>query len=281
MKLGAVFPQAEIGPEVSDVRALIEGVAELGFGHLHAYDHVLGADGTRHTHLVGPYRTEHVFHEILVLFGYAAAVAPSLELVTGVVIAPQRQTALLAKQAAEIDVLTGGRFRLGLGIGWNDVEYEALGMSFTNRGRRFEEQIELMRLLWTESVVDFQGRWHTVTAAGINPLRVQQPIPIWIGGSAETALRRAARVADGFFPQRPLEGGWPATIERMRRWREEAGLDPSSLGIDVRIPVGTGNPDDWRASAEEWLSLGATHIALNTLGGGFETPDAHLERLRG
>ncbi len=280
MRLGAVFPQTEIGEDRGRVRAFAEGVAELGFDHLMAYDHVLGADRERHQHLTGPYRAEHEFHEILVVFGYIAAVAPELELVTGVIIAPQRQTALLAKQAAEVDVLAGGRFRCGLGIGWNDVEYEALGMDFSNRGRRFEEQIELLRRFWTEPVFDFQGRWHTVTAAGINPLPVQRPIPIWIGGSAERALRRAARVADGFFPQRPLEGGWPATLERMRGWAEEAGRDWGSFGIDQRISVADGGPDDWRGAAEEWRGLGATHITLLTTGADLQSPDEHLERLR-
>jgi probable F420-dependent oxidoreductase len=279
VKLGAGFPQTEIGADVGGVRAFAQGVAELGFDHLLAYDHVLGADRERHGHLVGPYRTEHMFHEILVLFGYVAGVAPGLELVTGVVIAPQRQTALLAKQAAEVDVLAGGRLRLGLGIGWNDVEYEALGMDFSNRGRRFDEQIELLRRFWTEPVFDFAGRWHRVTAAGINPLPVQRPIPIWIGGSAERALRRAALVADGFFPQRPLEGGWPATLERMRGWAEEAGRDWSAFGIEQRISVADGNPDAWRAQAEEWLGLGATHLSVVTMGGGLAGPDAHLERL--
>jgi probable F420-dependent oxidoreductase len=280
VRIGAVFPQNEIGPGPGGIRAFAEGVQELGFDHLLAFDHVLGADRQRHAHLVGPYRAEHLFHEILVVFGYVAAIAPGLELVTGVVIAPQRQTALLAKQAAEIDVLTGGRFRCGLGIGWNDVEYEALGMSFTNRGRRFEEQIELLRRLWTEPVLDFEGRWHTVTAAGINPLPVRQPIPIWIGGSAEPALRRAARLADGYFPQRPLQGGWAATLEQMRGWLEEAGRDPDAFGIDARVAVGTGTPDEWRAAADEWRSLGATHVTLNADGGGLEAPDAHLERLQ-
>ena len=280
MKLGAVFPQTEIGADPGGVRAYVEAVQELGFDHLVAYDHVLGASAAVHTHLAGPYREQHLFHEILVLFGYAAAVAPELELVTAVVIAPQRQTALLAKQAAELDVLTGGKFRLGLGIGWNDVEYEALGMNFHDRGRRFEEQIELMRRLWTEPLVDFDGRWHKVTAAGINPLPVQRPIPIWIGGSAEAALRRAARLADGYFPQRPLGGGWPATLERMRGWLREAGRDPDAFGINPRIDVGTGTPDDWRASVEEWRALGATHLTVLTAGGGLEDPDAHVERLR-
>lgn len=279
MRLGVVFPQIEIGADRAGVGAFAQGVEELGFRHLLAYDHVLGADRARHPHLVGPYRAEHMFHEVLVLFGYVAAVAPGLELVTGVVIAPQRQTALLAKQAAEVDILAGGRFRLGLGIGWNDVEYEALGMSFRDRGRRFEEQIELMRLLWTQPVVDFQGRWHRVTAAGLNPLPLQRPIPIWIGGSAEPALRRAARLADGYFPQRPLEGGWPATIERVRGWVEEAGRDPARFGIDARVSVATGTPEEWRRSAEEWRALGATHLSLVTLGGGLAGPDAHLARL--
>jgi probable F420-dependent oxidoreductase len=280
VRLGAVFPQTEIGADLAGVREYVQAVQELGFDHLMAYDHVLGADDARHPGLVGPYRVEHMFHEILVLFGYVAGVAPELELVTAVVIAPQRQTALMAKQAAEIDILTGGRFRLGLGIGWNPVEYEALGEDFANRGRRLEEQIDLMRRLWTEPVFDFEGRWHTVTAAGLNPLPVQRPIPIWIGGSAERALRRTARLADGYFPQRPLEGGWPATLERMREWLEEAGRDWASFGIEQRINVAEGTPDDWRQTVDEWRELGATHFSLRTTDAGLAGVDAHVERLR-
>jgi probable F420-dependent oxidoreductase len=281
VRVGAVFPQTEIGPDRGAVRAYVEGVRDLGFHHLMAYDHVLGADRDVHTHLLGPYRAEHQFHEILVLFGYAAALAPELELVTGVVIAPQRQTALLAKQAAEIDLLTDGRFRLGLGIGWNDVEYEALGMDFSNRGRRFEEQIELLRRFWTEPVFDFEGRWHKVTAAGINPLPIQRPIPIWIGGSAERALRRAAVSADGLFPQRPLEGhDWAGTLEQMRAWAAEADRDWSRFGIEQRISLAEDDPEGWRAPGEEWIGLGATHLTLVTMGGGLDGVDAHLERLR-
>jgi probable F420-dependent oxidoreductase len=280
LKLGVVFPQTEIGADPGGVREYAQAVQDLGFDHLLAYDHVLGADDARHPDLVGPYRAEHLFHEILVLFGYLAGVASRLELVTGVVIAPQRQTALLAKQAAEIDVLTGGRFRLGLGIGWNPVEYEALGMNFHDRGRRFEEQIELMRMLWTEPVIDFDGRWHKTTAAGLNPLPVQRPIPIWIGGSAERALRRTARLADGYFPQRPLDGDWPATMQRMREWVAEAGRDWASFGVEQRISVADGTPDVWRQTVEEWRDLGATHLSLVTTGAGLEGPDAHVNRLR-
>jgi probable F420-dependent oxidoreductase len=280
VKLGAVFPQTEIGADPGGVREYARAVQELGFDHLLAYDHVLGADDARHPGLVGPYRAEHMFHEILVLFGYLAGIAPQLELVTGVVITGQRQTALLAKQAAEIDVLTNGNFRLGLGIGWNPVEYEALGMSFHDRGRRLEEQIDLMRRLWTEPVIDYEGRWHKVTAAGLNPLPVQRPIPIWIGGSAERALRRAARLADGFFPQRPLDGDWPATMARMREWVAEAGRDWESFGVEQRINVADGTPDDWRQSADGWRGLGATHLSLRTTDAGLEGVDAHIERLR-
>jgi len=265
---------------VGGVREYAQAVQELGFGHLLAYDHVIGADDARHPGLVGPYRVEHMFHEIMALFGYLAGVAPDLELVTGVVITPQRQTVLLAKQAAEVDVLTGGKFRLGLGIGWNPVEYEALGEDFTNRGRRFEEQIDVMRRLWTEPVLDYDGRWHEITAAGLNPLPVQRPIPIWIGGSAERALRRTARLADGYFPQRPLEGGWPPTMQQMREWVEEAGRDWEAFGVEQRINVAAGSPDDWRQSLDEWRELGATHISLATMGGGLQGPAGHIERLR-
>ena len=166
-----------------------------------------------------------MFHEPFTLFGYLAAIAPGLELVTGVIILPQRQAVLVAKQAAEVDVLTAGKLRLGVGIGWNAVEYEALGMDFHNRGRRFEEQIDLMRRLWTEPVVSFDGRHHRVVAAGLNPLPIQRPIPVWIGGSSEAALKRAAEVADGFFPQRPLEGGW------RRRSGQDARVAKSRPGV--------------------------------------------------
>jgi probable F420-dependent oxidoreductase len=279
VRVGVVFPQTEIGPDPGGVRAFAEAAQGLGFDHLMAYDHVLGADVAGRPDWPGPYTSDHEFHEILVLFGYLAGAVPGLELVAGVLVLPQRQTALVAKQAAEIDILTGGRFRLGVGLGWNFVEFESLGEEFRNRGRRSEEQIEVLRRLWTEPVVDFEGRWHRIPAAGINPLPVQRPIPIWIGGSAEPALRRAARIADGYFPQRPLEGGWPATIERFRAWAEEAGRDPAVIGIEWRINVAEGTPDDWRREAEEWTALGATHLTVATMRGGLRGPDAHVARI--
>src|SRR6266516_4401442 len=189
MRIGVVFPQTEIGPDRGAVRAYAEAARDLGFAHLLAYDHVVGADPSQHPGWSGPYTHETLFHEPFVLFGYVAALAPELELVTGVIILPQRQTVLVAKQAAEVDVLTGGRFRLGIGIGWNHVEYEALGQDFRTRAPRFEEQIALLRRLFQEPVVTCEGRFDRITAAGINPLPLQRPIPLWIGGSAEPALR--------------------------------------------------------------------------------------------
>jgi probable F420-dependent oxidoreductase len=280
VQVGVVFPQTEIGADPAGVRAFAEAAEELGYRHLLAYDHVLGADVGARPEWSGPYTSEHQFHEIFVLLGYVAGVAPGLELVTGVLVLPQRQTALVAKQAAEIDILTGGRFRLGVGLGWNFVEFEALGEEFRNRGRRVEEQIEVLRSLWTEPIVTFDGKYHRVPAAGINPLPVQRPIPIWIGGSAEAAIRRAARLADGFFPQRPLEGGWAATMERFRAWVAEAGRAPAQIGIEWRLSIAEGRPDDWRREAEEWRALGATHLAVASMRGGLKGPAAHIERIR-
>ncbi len=279
MRIGVVFPQTEIGADPAGVKAYAQAVQQLGFEHLVAYDHVIGADPTHRPGWKG-YDINSMFHEPMALFGYLAAIAPGLELVPAVIILPQRQTVLVAKQAAEVDVLTGGKYRFGVGIGWNAVEYEALGENFRNRGRRFEEQIELLRRLWTERVVTFEGKYHRVAEAGLNPLPVQRPIPIWIGGSAEAAIRRAAQLADGYFPQRPLEGGWPATFEKIHQWLAAAGRDASSFGVDARVNANSGTPDDWSRTAEEWRARGATHLTIDTMNGGLSGPDAHIERLR-
>ena len=280
MRVGVIFPQTEIGADPAGIRAYAEAVEGLGLTHLTSYDHVLGADPAGHPGFSGPYTAASMFHEPFVLYGYLAAVAPKLELVTGIIILPQRQTALVAKQAAEVDVLTGGKFRLGIGQGWNIVEYEGLGMDWATRSRRMEEQIELLRRLWQEPVLSFEGRFHTITAAGINPLPLQRPIPIWMGGSSARALERIARLADGYFPlSNPLEEGWAATLERMRDWRREAGRDPNDLGIEARIDAATGTPDDWHLAAEEWRALGATHLSIATMRGGLEGADAHIARL--
>lgn len=224
MNIGVVFPQTEMSADVGALRSYGEGVEALGFSHLLAYDHVLGADPAVHTGWRGPYNLASTFHEPFVLFGFLAAVT-SIELVTGVIILPQRQTALVAKQAAEVDMLTRGRFRLGVGIGWNAVEYEALGTDFTNRGRRLSEQIELMRRLWTEPSVTHAGTFERVTGAGIAPLPTQRPIPVWIGGQSAPAYRRAGRLADGWFPSwRPGPASTRPSRSSMRRRRRREGI---------------------------------------------------------
>ena len=280
MQIGVVFPQTEIGADVGGVRAYAEAVQELGYAHVVAADHVLGADPAGHPGWSGPYTHESMIHEPFALFSFIAGVAPRLAVAPSVIILPQRQAALVAKQAAALDVLTNGRLRLGVGIGWNPVEFEALGMNFKDRARRFEEQIDLMRRLWTEPVVTYRGAYHTVTAAGLNPLPIQRPIPIWIGASAEAAVKRACRVADGFIPLRPLDGGWPATMEKIRDWLREAGRDPGSFGIEGRLQAGTGTLDDWRRTVDEWRELGATHLSVTTAGAGLRGADAHVQRLR-
>jgi probable F420-dependent oxidoreductase len=278
VQIGAVFPQTEIGADPGAVRAYAHAADDLGYDHLVAYDHVLGADPAGHAGFSGPYTVASQFHEPLVLFGYLAAAAPRLELFTGILILPQRQTALVAKQAAEVDVLTGGRFRLGVSVGWNDVEYEALGMNFRDRGRRIEEQIELLRRLWTEPAVTFEGRDHRVTAAGINPLPVQRPIPLWLGGSSERAFRRAARLGEGMYVNDPLERGWEATLERLHTWRAEDGRT-GPFGLEASISTGDGTPDDWRAEADRWRDLGFTHLSIDTMDARLDGADGHVARL--
>lgn len=282
MRVGAVFPQTEIGAEAAGVRDYAQAVEGMGYTHVLAYDHVLGVEPTGRELPASAfvYTEKSMFHEPFVLYGYLAGVTRDLELVTGVIILPQRQTALVAKQAAAIDVLSGGRLRLGVGIGWNPIEYEALNENFHNRGRRIEEQVEVLRLLFTEPNVDFHGRWNTIPRAGLNPLPIQRPIPIWFGGSAEPALKRIARIADGWMPNRRPPEGWAPVVQRMRDYVRDAGRDPSTFGIEARINAGTGTPEQWRAEAEDWRKLGANYLDINTMGGGLRGPQEHVERLR-
>jgi probable F420-dependent oxidoreductase len=280
MQLGVVFPQTEIGASPSAVRDYVQAAEALGYAHLLVYDHVLGADARRHSGWNGPYRHTDLFHEPFVLFGYLAALTQRLQLTTAVVILGQRQTALVAKQAAEVDVLTGGRLRLGVGIGWNHVEYEALGENFHNRGRRSEEQIAVLRALWTQEVVDFKGRWHQISHAGLNPLPIQRPIPIWLGGRAEAVLRRVATVADGWFPQFAPDKAGQEIMARVHSYAREAGRDPASIGIEGRISVATRTPDVWVEEAEAWRKLGATHLSVNTMNAGLRSPDDHIKAIR-
>lgn len=280
MQVGVVFPQLEIGSDPAAIRDYAQAVEELGYAHLLAYDHVLGADIQHHPGWNGPYNHKDMFHEPFVLFGYLAALTRRLQFVSGVIILGQRQTALVAKQAAEVDVLSEGRLRLGVGIGWNAVEYEALGGNFHNRGRRSEEQIAVLRALWTQEVVNFQGRWHRITHAGLNPLPVQRPIPIWLGGRADPVIQRVARLADGWFPQfRPDRTG-EETMARLHQYARDAGRDPGSIGIEGRVSIAGRPPEDWAQEAEAWKKLGATHLSVNTMGAGLRSPQEHINAVR-
>ena len=278
MRIGVVFPQTELGGDVGAVRAYGEGVQELGFAHVLAYDHVVGADPDVHRGWRGPYDVSTTFHEPLVLFGYLAAVT-SLELVTGIIILPQRQTVLAAKQAAEVDLLTDGHFRLGVGIGWNPVEYEALGKDFSNRGERLEEQVALLRRLWTERSVTHEGVHERVTGAGLAPLPVQRPIPIWFGAVAERALRRVGRLADGWFPQVPPGPKLDEARAIVRGAAVDAGRDPDALGVEGRISWEEGDVDKLVRQAGRWRDADATHLAVNTMGARLGSVEDHLAAL--
>jgi probable F420-dependent oxidoreductase len=278
MRIGVVFPQAEIGGDVGAVRAYGRGVEELGFSHVLAYDHVVGADPQAHAPWTGPYDMHTVFHEPMVLFGYLAAIT-TLELVTGIVILPQRQTALVAKQAAEVDLLTGGHFRLGVGLGWNAVEYEALGKDFSNRGRRIEEQVGLLRRLWTEQSVTFDGTYERVTAAGLAPLPVQRPIPVWFGAQSARAYERVGRLADGWFPQVPPGPKLDEAFAIVAAAARAAGRDPSAIGVEGRVSWGAAGTSQVVEHVGRWRDAGATHVSVNTMGAGLAAVDGHLTAL--
>jgi probable F420-dependent oxidoreductase len=283
MQLGVVFPQTEIGPDPASVREYATTVEALGYTHLQIYDHVVGADTRNRPNWTGPYKLETQFHEVMVVLGYIAAITERIELVTGILILPQRQTVLVAKQAAEVDILSGGRLRLGVGIGWNEVEYIAQGEDFHNRGKRIEEQIEVLRRLWTEPSVSFQGRWHTVPEAGINPLPVQQPIPIWMGGNADAVIDRMGRLADGWFPHwrnYPSVEKMRGAIARLHDAARAAGREPAKVGVSGVTNLGQDGLAAWRQSALDWQAAGATHLALNTMNAGYTSLDQHLSALR-
>jgi probable F420-dependent oxidoreductase len=280
MRIGAVFPQTEIGNDAGAIRAWAQAVEDLGYHHVLAFDHVLGAGVDTRPDWTGPYTSDSAFHEVFVLFGYLAAVTRSVELVTGVLILPQRQTALVAKQAAEVDVLSGGRMRLGIGVGWNRVEYEGLGESFENRGVRSEEQVELLRTLWSDTAITFFGRWHAVENAGINPLPVRRQIPVWFGGGAEATLRRVARLGDGWMPQRPPDGRAQGMLERLRGYAHQAGRGPADIGIEPRLNLDRTPADGWADYIAGWRELGATHLCVNTMGLGHAAVDDHIASLR-
>jgi probable F420-dependent oxidoreductase len=278
MKLGVTFPQTEIGVDPVAVRDFAQAAEALGYTHLLAYDHVLGVSPE-----VPGYRDRYnattTFHEPLVLFGYLAGVTRQIELATDVIVLPQRQTALVAKQAAEVDLLSGGRLRLGVGVGWNQFEYEALGKDFHNRGRRQEEQVELLRQLWASTSIDFDGRWERVRHAGINPLPTRR-IPIWFGGGSETTLDRAARLGDGWICLYGPGPQFESAVATLRDSLQKAGRDPSTFGIEAGTHV-KYDENKWARHLQAWAATGVvSHVSVITMGAGLDSPQQHIDIIR-
>jgi len=278
MRIGVVFAQTEIGNDLAVLRDYVQAVEALGYHHVLLYDHVLGADPQRPGGWAGPYTYVNPFHEPLVFLAWVAAQTKRLGLVTGILILPQRQTALVAKQTAEVDILSGGRLRLGVGIGWNEVEYEALGEDFHTRGRKIEAQIQLLRQLWSEPVLDVHDGFHSISRAGINP-RPGRQIPIWMGGMSEHVLRRAGRLADGWFPQFVPDEAARATIARLHGYLRAEGRDPASFGIEGRMSIAGPDVERQIERAQQWRDLGAQYLSVNTMGAGLASHQ-HVDALR-
>jgi len=277
MRLGVVFPHTEIGcaPEVT--ASFAQASEDLGYDYLTVFDHVLGAEfSDRDPPLHGLWDESSMFHDPFVLFGYLAGVTSRIEFVTGILVLPQRQTALVAKQAAVVDVLSHGRLRLGVGVGWNYVEFEGLGADFHDRGRRLEEQVNVIRKLWTEPVVNYRGVDHRLDRVGIRPLP-DRSIPVWFGGFRDDALQRAARIGDGFIVAGPA-ADVSGRVAQLHQMLESNGRDPRDFGIDV---IEQYQPDlrKLEHSIRERIRVGATHLTLRTLGAGLDTAEAHLDAM--
>lgn len=279
MKYGAIFPQYEVSSDIENIRKFMLSVEEMGYDFVLAYDHVLGANPDRDYEWTGPYTYETQFHEVFSLFSYAAAITTQLEFATGILIVPQRQTALVAKQAAQVDLFTNGRFRLGVGVGWNQVELEGLGEDFSTRGRRSAEQVEVLQMLWQNDLVTYEGEFHHLDDVGINPLPIQRPIPVWFGGGADPVLKRMAKLGAGWMP-----GGMPMDrvkprLEKLHGFLEDEGRNPADFGIDPFIPLYRIDEADQVAYVEEWQSIGATHASILSMHAGYTTVDEHLDAL--
>ena len=278
MKIGLVFPQTEFGNDSVALRDYAQTAESLNFSHILAYDHVVGANPHRSGGWSGPYTHQSAFHEVFVLFSFMAALTNRLEFITGILILPQRETALVAKQAASLDVLSNGRFRLGIGVGWNKVEMAALGYDFHTRGRRVEEQLDVLRLLFTQELVTFKGEWHDLPDVGLNPLPVQRPIPIWLGGHSDAVLRRLARKGDGWLPNYRTAEAAQESLDKLASYLVEYGRSPQEIGLEPRLHYQDG-PDAWQTNLASWQAAGATHISFNTMGAGLDTPQKHLQAI--
>lgn len=280
MKYGVVFPQTEFPADPTPIKDFAQAAEDLGYSHILAYDHILGANPDREGGWSGPYTYKDPFQEPMMLFSYLAGLTKTLEFITGIIILPQRQTALFAKQAATLDILCQGRLRLGVALGWNEIEYISLNKDYHNRAKRFEEQIEVLRTLWTDSLVKFEGKWHNIPDAGINPLPVQQPIPLWFGGHADPVLRRIAKMGDGWLPNYRTAKDAAEALSTLKGYLEKEGRQMEDVGVEPRIRYGNGNKDEWQIIAKDWQSAGATHLTFITMGSGFTTPQDHIEAIK-
>lgn len=264
MKLGVTFPQTQMGSDPVAIREYVQAIEDMGYDYVLTYEHVLGANPAHYDdgrHFV--YTHEDAFHDPFVLYSWLTGLTSTLEFVTGILILPQRNTAVVAKQSATLTILSGGRFRLGVGVGWNEAEMVGCGYDFGTRGRRMDEQVELLQKLWTEPLVDFKGEFHTVEQMGINPLPTK-PTPLWFGGSADPVLKRMAKHGAGWIPPSTSPDKMQATVTKMRGFLEDAGRNPAEFGMDVRINPAGHAPSEWETYIRGWLDHGMTHLCVNT-----------------
>ena len=280
MRIGAVFPQTEAGTDIGAVTDYIQNIESLGFDHVLAFDHVLGANASSRPGWSGAYQHTDSFYEPMTFYSYVAAITSRLELATGVIILPQRQTALFAKQSATLDLISGGRLRLGIGTGWNQVEYEALGENFHNRGKRSEEQIDLLRKLWSQELVTFEGKFHTVTDAGLNPLPPGRSIPIWFGGMADPVLERVAKIGDGWLPLGSPNDKLKISFDTLKKYLDQNSKSMSDIGVEAMISLKNSDSDtDIRKDLSSWAEMGTTHISINTMNCGLKFPGEHIKAI--
>jgi probable F420-dependent oxidoreductase len=279
MKIGIVYPHFEFGSDPAAIKDFAQTAEGLGYSHIGADDHVIGPNPDRPGGWKGWVTYQTAFFEPFVLFGFMAGVTQRIMFETCVLLLPQRQTVLVAKQAAGLDLLSNGRLRLGVGIGWNEIEYLSLGADFHNRGKRVEEQIRLLRSLWTSPLVDFQGRWHTIPDAGMTPMPVQRPIPIWLGGQSEPVIRRAAQLADGWMPLYATPEQAQLGLDLLDRCLAEFGRSRDGFGLEARLSYGSGLAEVWEPQIRAWQNVGATHLSLITTGCGLKTPAEHIAAL--
>ena len=285
MKIGAVFPQTEIESDPVIIKDFAQSVEELGFNHLIAYDHVVGKNTTNIPDWKMPYSHKSSFQEPLMLFSYLAGVTNKLDFMTGVIILPQRQTTLFAKQAANLDLYCAGRLRLGIGLGWNKVEYDALNEEFSNRGKRMDEQIDFLRRCWTEETFIYDKDFHNMDDAGIRPLPLQKPIPLWIGGTSRAAMKRAARMGDGWLPYAQPGDSAEETMQIFNDLVDAAGREQGSVAVENIIYMGDSFGDPVRpvetaiSEARLWKTAGASHVSFETMCCHFKNLDEHIRGL--